>query len=1147
MTTPLFRSLCVCAVSAGLCGPIASGANLLQNPGFEELDSGTGFASHWQPVYWSNPHGTVEVSSAARSGQRAAKLVGIPRDQIRDIGKRNNHLVSQTLQPFRGMRTLVLSCYLRTEGDCQAFCSFITHDANGQRLQYSSSRTFSREPVWTELVWRFTTAPETDKLVIYLRNDGDVGTAWFDDLRLESTGEDLENDSVRIVIDPMLGGRVRSFLLQQSGAEKTVWQGIRPGGFCADILPAGEYPGLSRTAYESEVLEPGRRMRLRAKPSTARLAGVILEKEYVLAAAGAALSVHLRAHHAGAEAVTIDFRPQHCVAPHSGVFTWPSAGGLRVYRRNPDAGKGEISIDQLTDGWVGAADPVTGTSVVFVFDRDCVQKAYSWFGAALGTIEWYYRPVVLQPGKEWRASYLIVALPTAAPTVSASADFVFGLSPVSGEVDDAATLTVTAVRSAGPVDVRLGARLLSGQEATTAHSPTLTPGQPASIMLPWRLAELDQLRVTARAANASHSFTFDPGQTDGRRLYDLPEPPDDMGEYPGSTGFFPFGEYMRGTYAADVGDVKAARLRNLKTYRRNYFNTLIVGEGYLLGDFKKDGSSWLGEELRKLGMRAIPKGEMMRRFERDSGGGIQKEVVEANTSRESLLEKYFSNKGFNVDLRGRFAREYGDVLAAYDISDEPGPAYVPRYLLLLDIFRGIDPDHAATTILNLSRTEWLPYLPVYYGDEYPIRIAGRDPWEVGRAVRRVTLRTRAPVWVMLQAFGGRDGYTWILPNAAEARLMTYAVVANGGKGITYHGSFSPPCWRYQHHYFDTFCDSWGAATDAWAAIGEAGRHLTAIGPCLLQTDLAPDVPVDVDCEQIELTENTYHYKGPALEASVLKERGGPGRFVVVLNQDVQAARHGRLRFDRAVATDTTIADLHALQAIDSAGNSVALELAPGDCRIYYLAPDTAVASMLDAVHRHHCGNERVLLDLDLDLAVKNGVDTGRVQVLVREAVNAIERGTSAEAHRTLIAARNALTEQMSAAEPLGSVLRQLHETLDALTDIAEVFRDHFNVLMPKASRPGAARYKPWENRGNTQLQHRIDTVAAAFRERLEIEDKLYLGRAKEVAERAAKLRDTALRLRDEVIPYVLSHSKAEHDRPRVIPLSVSPGAKSGGP
>ena len=236
---------CAIVCMMGLLGTqSAFSADLIVNPSFEELDPETGFPTGWEATYWSNPKGTIEAADIAHTGARSLMLRGLPREQITDAGRANNHLALQQIA-LLGQRRLTVTVFVRTEGTGSAYLSVMTQDADGERLQYASSGRQEQVGDWQEVVWSFTTSPETRTLQLYLRNGGE-GAVYFDDVSLSSAEDVLDSGPVTAIVEPLVGGRVSSLLVPSTGRALTPWRGVYPGGLAGIIVPGDGYPGLLR-------------------------------------------------------------------------------------------------------------------------------------------------------------------------------------------------------------------------------------------------------------------------------------------------------------------------------------------------------------------------------------------------------------------------------------------------------------------------------------------------------------------------------------------------------------------------------------------------------------------------------------------------------------------------------------------------------------------------------------------------------------------------------------------------------------------------------------------------------------------------------------------------------------------------------------
>jgi hypothetical protein len=417
----------------------------------------------------------------------------------------------------------------------------------------------------------------------------------------------------------------------------------------------------------------------------------------------------------------------------------------------------------------------------------------------------------------------------------------------------------------------------------------------------------------------------------------------------------------------------------------------------------------------------------------------------------------------------------------------------------------VDPEHPAVTILNFSRTEYLPYMPVYYGDEYPIRRTGRNPWSVFDVVQFASQHTPGPVWLMLPAFGGLPEYTWHLPTGEEMRLMLWAALAAGCDGITFHGSFSPPNWRVNRYYFYTAIDSYGAKTPCWDSMVEVGEQITAIGPSLLNCAVDASEPFATECEQLE--EYRGVYSGPAVRLGVLRQPGeAGGRFVIAVNQDLDEARSATLMADaEAVGADAVFVDLTDDTEPVPAGDPLTVTLAPGDGRVLFCGTLEQATAVREAVRAERAAILRPIFRLDADIAGVNDVDTGEAERLaeggqIAEAMAALERADGMAVVR----------EQMDA----------LDRVQELLSPVAQVFRDNWDVVVPPADRESVPTNEVWQNTQDPRMQQYVDEVAQGFLDRITLMRRIRRGEAMAVAAEVDALVEQAERLNEEAIAYV---------------------------
>jgi hypothetical protein len=1089
--------LCVmAALGAAVVAPCQT--NLLTNPGFEEMDGETGFPTGWKQVYWSNPKGTIVASDQARTGGRSVMLQGMPREQITDAGKQNNHLVGQTVEGIRGVRRLVLTAQFRTEGDGAAQLSMMTSDAEGNRLQYSSTTHYRQQPEWGEIRWAFATAPETDGLVIYLRNGGE-GTVFYDDISLTSSEDALDSGAATATVDALIGGRVMSFSTPEAGGERTVWRGVHPGGLTNVIVPGDAYPGQLRDVpWELEVLEPNRRLLLTHRATHPDLAGLVFAKTLAMPEGSATLAVTLAVRNEGEQARELRLRTQEVLAPGHSLLTWPTATGLRVYRHPHQSIKRDMLLDGLAGDWV-AATTADGSGMVVQFDEGLAEKGGAYLSHELDTLEVYYRSVEIAPGGEWEMSYSVTAIAGAGGVVHVDDEIAVSLDPLElGAERDYAAILHSMGAGVQREMTMLGTMAAGGVEGFE-DTFTATPLSPSRVGLPW--ANLGITQVELRVEGLDEPIVIAQETLDDSPLMELPQPPDQVTRYPALEGFYPYGEYYRG-YLPELAPADQYRRDQLDLYRRSYFNTWLVGENIPLNQFAETGKSAIADEMRERDMRLFLRGEFLRVFETTEDGN-RREVYPGDYTRETAIERILQ-KGISLETRREFAEEFGDVILAYDVSDEPGPQLIPNYMMIQSLFNEIDPHHPAVTILNFSRTEFLPYMPVYYGDEYPIRRTGRNPWMVMDVVQFASQRTPGPVWIMLQAFGGRPEYTWQLPTGPEMRLMLWGSIAGGCKGITFHGSYSPPNWRYNKYYFTTAIDSFQATTPCWDAMVDVAREITAIGPSMLDCRVDTSGAFTAECEQLENYRERYN--GPAVRLGVLRQPGPDGgRFLVAVNQDLDEARTVRLVADaEQIDAAAMLVGLQALAAPAPARAGAELTLEPGDGRILFAGTSEQVAEVVAATQAGHQANLRQIFRMDAEVARANGVDVAAAEALA-------EQGRVQDAILAL--------EQAEGVEALAACARGLDEVQALLTPMAQVFRDEWDVVVPEADRQGVAEMAVWRNTQDPRMQQYSDEVAQAFIDRILLARRMKAGEAAQITGEVEALVERARRLNVEATEY----------------------------
>lgn len=1085
----------VFVVLLGLSCAAFAEENLLVNGRFETWDA------KGQPLHWRRNSGTFKRSEESESGRSSIRLNAI------DHRKQEGSVLQRI--DLKGEHKLSLHMRFKTEGSALVFVTARAFDAKAKRLKirprYYSTALKQRED-WTSLRWLFSTPPETNRLSICLHvksSDGKPGAAWCDSFLLTSKEVALENQFLKVIIEPLAGGRIRKLVLKDKGGKAGVyWEGARrPGGMAAEILPADKYPGFLRDApYKVvEMDSSSRRIRLAYKLTHSGAAGTRVEKEISLPENECAVITQIKLTNESAGEVTHKLRLQQCLPAGEGTFTYPAVEFVGMYDCAKDRTLKQWKLGALGGGWIAFASSTERNGMVFMFDHKDVSQAFCWFGRNLSTVEWACRSVALAPGASWETSYRIVPLLSGAPVFDVGSGIIAGLKPLRFKANENYRLDLSAWQAQTRGSVHVTGVSATGLKQEVSQKLDLAPMRVSTLELPWKAGKIIRIKalVDVEGVAEYEAFLDEIGRFVKEEL-GIPMPP--RPSLPPLAGqvrdFFPFGGYLHGAYTRKVGTPQQLWRRTLRLYRRNYLNTVtghIQMRQPILSGMERTGREWGAEMLRKRGMRLIPRDSIFRHFENGN------EVFHENITRDQARNEWLRRRSVEIKLLKMFAEKYNDVILAYDVSDEPGPKFIPWYMHVQDIFREINPSRPAMPILNLSTLSYMPYAPIFYGDIYPIKPktrGGRNPWAVAKNVRATVLESRneKPVWVMLQAFSVPLS-RWVLPNKAETRYMAYAVLANGGKGIMYHGIVNGSAWLHGKGYHTGFLERIGAWAPEWAVVGEVGRQVTAIGPLLTDTILEAKPDVSVECENI--TRGSGFYRGPAILATMLRQRQGGGCFIALQNQDMTSPRSGKLVLPPRKQAGRALYDLTALRPLATASahqsTSVDIELPrPGDARFLYLDSEDDARAVLLSVHKNHYQNEKAIFDIDMELATGNSVPVKEVSGGLAQAEKAFQEKRYAHAHKVIIAARTALSRKIRESQSVGPACEAANAIRQSLSEVVQTYQTNSDACFPK--------------KRSKEIEAIVMQTAEAFGRLNQLEDRLYLGQAEQVVAELLKLR-----------------------------------------
>ncbi|MCK5806518.1 MAG: carbohydrate binding domain-containing protein, partial [Lentisphaeria bacterium] len=804
----------------------SSFAQMPENGGFEERGTAPPkgclrfFSKAWTVALNSGAaHCDARLAGDALEGAYCLELIN--RTPGRFISASQNVPVSPG-------REVTASVYVKGTSGARCLMRFHFLDSDGNRVgKYKTMGSSTAPAKWTRRNTRFIVPPHVQNMQITVENllSRKAASVFFDKYELSvGSGTLLENEWIRASVNPMLGGCLDSVVLRKGGdVELTRPNGMTaPGGMAVDMIPGGKFPGLVRAArYECEVLEPLRRIRVWHVIASRKLNGLKVEKTYSTPANLAGVRVAVKLSNGSREPMAFTYRVHNVLKAAAGTYTWPTADWLQAYHRDL-GGNGflqDIKTENLKSGWIGRSFAPKPHGILFQFENRSVAKAYSYFGQELETVEWYYRRISLAPGQAWETTYTVYALGAEGAVFGATGDVAFTVTPTEFP-NEACKVAVCSLGGANA-----GEFTVNG----IARRIALSPGRSETMDIAGTVDKVEaSLGKAAAAVGQGYRVEYVQG-------IDLPEPPAQRPVLPSvMQGYFPYAIDSPPISFPEAAGSSKDRLRHLysriiREARRDYFNTFYNGRmvqpGYLKQLVTSDGKHEFGELARKYNMRFVTNTALFGRDDVD--------LAEFAPRLKKKLDFYFTPQ------TRRFLATYHDRLLCYFTGDEPMGKNIPAMLEAHAAMRSIDPDRVCLPYLNLNRYEYAPYVPVYLGDFYPIKhkdSGGRNPWSMQGAVTQAVSKAGpgVPVWVMPQGFAYFRG-TYALATAEEMRLMLYGAVANGCKGIVFHGWAGEIPWRTKYGYHYSYFDM-RPTRPLWNAISECGRELTAFGHLLFNAN-----------------------------------------------------------------------------------------------------------------------------------------------------------------------------------------------------------------------------------------------------------------------------------------------------------------------
>lgn len=965
--------------------------NVLKNSSFEEK---SGKPASGNPLYflesWTVALNTgvafehAELSEDAYDGKYSLKFTA---------KNPNGSISADQKVKVSPKQEVTASIYTKGTKDARAFLRFFMIDEDGKSLaQYKYLiYTVVITEEWKPFIIKFKVPEGVNAIVARaeIRVNPMPVEVYFDKFEMQTDSSTvLENEFLRLDINPLVGGCIDSFVSKKSGFDFTV-PNLRnsPGGMGLDIIPGTMYPGFVRTGnYALETLKPAREIKVSRTIHDEELKGLQIAKTFKLEEGVSFVNVNVELFNNSDKNLEFEYRVQNCISVEDGTFTWPFADWLQAFRRTPQSIKTMNSVvtERMRLGWSARTYDKLRAVLLFKFPVEQISHSYSWLDVDMDTMEWYYRKIALEPGQSWKTEYSIEVLPAAEKIYTGG---------LKDEVVYVKGITLPELKSEPELP-----EIMKGYFPFGIHNPTL---------------------VTPASAGSNSDLWIN-------------------------------------TYS-----------RAMRDMAYNYFNFVFfyLNPGAMDEFVSEDGKAVIGELARKYDMMLAPNNLLTTR-----------EDVDVNEFRPVLakrIEYHYTPKTL------QFIKNYKDRILCFFTGDEILSHNIPCMLEAHDALQKIIPDRVGFPYQIISNTEYLPYVSVFLGDFYPIlkdSHGGRNPWRTSLVIGNTVKRAgeNPPVWFMPSGFHFNQ---YLLPTAVESRLMAYLAVANGARGIVYHGPGigRVPWYTIPAHmkYYYPVCiySNGGERTEAWYALRDCAKQLTAVGSLLYYASPEWDFTgAKVKSSHFKSIKNFY--EGPSITVNSLKLTDDSGRVLVVINQDTVNEQSGEISFDEGL-WKLSLYDLTDMKKCSPA-ETLKVKLRPGDAKFYLLGQEKES----DRLFAEVCGNrymrERIRYAIDAECASNNNVDIKDAAIMYQHAADKYAAKQNEEAYIKILQAYSKLHEMLEKTE-LGQAMCKMEKARELLDEINFMLSTHFDMVVPPEDLAKAPQTQLYKN-PDTEMQKLIDAI-----------------------------------------------------------------------
>ena len=1054
-----------------------TGAGELLNGGFEKaLPKPTGrsfrlkLAENWETLLQSGSSKLeASLSEQAHSGKYSMRIKAIVPNSFGGA--------YQTVECTPDS-SLELSMFVKGTANTRVYFRIRFFDAAGKtdKKKYLMPGWVIREnekDKWIERKYKFKVPPDAVKMTVgieTLGNNFPDAEIFIDDVKLTSGASAvLKNKYLRAEIDPLFGGCIKSLELTADGKTRQFTMPrtlTKEGGMAVEIIPGKRNPGLfSKKKYELSSPVPMQTIVVTRTENGGDHDGLRVKKTFALEPDSARIKVTLELLNTGKKVIGTSCRIQNCLLPRDGFLTSPTKDWLQTFEKNAESIKttNAVHSNNLQRGFLAKTTP--DAALILGFDPGQAKGGYCWVGSGIDTMELSYSDIRLAPKEKYTIVYFLGVSGANAPVFAVNGDLVLGVDSLKAP----RKLIVSALKKIdAQVDINGESRAVS--------------------LLPGEKAEVPGKEFTVACGkqgdkyNASYKAMFIKG-------IKLP-PPAKSSNISRFDNYFPVivnGDVALTWKESNGVDGYANRfLRNLEANLREgaaiginaSMQSRTLQKSVLPAAKLPDGRNLLGELCLKYKISLFPNTLMLYRDD-----------VDVDKFRPVLAKRMdlFWHKD-TIELMKKYDKAVKAVLTADETTAQNIPCMLEAHETLA---KALPHDVPLYPYLNIHARVYIPYVPIFCGDWYPIsrkNASGRNPWSIGRVTAEtVQLAKDTPVHVILQSFGYfKEVYGF--PTVEEFRLMGHLAAANGAKGFEIHEVNNRGLsWRYKYGYHYAARGNAGEYTPLWFEIGRCAREFTAIGTQFTGTFPGKNPAYLENINTPDYRSKNGFYTGPQVKFFTLERKDGT-LFAVAVNHAVEKNIRQQVVFRNPAGTR-----VWSLTKMAPAEKNYTMDLAPGSAEYFVIGSEAAVERAVNMVALERAKRLNVSFSIAAERAAGNGVDIAAAAASAKRSAQAVGQGRGLEALKCSKEAGEILKKTV-ASSSFGQFDARWDKARHALSDVCFMFLTHFDLVVPPEIRKATKRYELYRNTADPKMQKLVDDVAACWIEYWQIEHLIVSGK-----------------------------------------------------